>query len=126
MTSAGFCLTFESASSRIKRTVLQMRRTMKMMGMSVSFTSAMEEKEWAAGLLAKMGRYSERAACCVRASRVRPLKGNKEREKMCHQEHQITFTLLGRYLREIQSREKETITPFIILYHKNNKPNCRN
>lgn len=50
----------------MKRTVLQMRRMMKIMGMSVSFTSAMEEKAWDGGLLAKMGRYSDRATCCAR------------------------------------------------------------
>lgn len=65
VTSTGFCRAEESASSRMKRTVLQMRRTMKMMGMRVSFTSAIEEKAWDGGLLARMGRYSERATCCV-------------------------------------------------------------
>lgn len=45
VTSTGFCLTGESASSSTKRTVLQIRRTMKMMGMSVSFMSAMEKKD---------------------------------------------------------------------------------
>lgn len=49
----------------MKRTVLQMRRLMKIMGMSVSFISAMET-EWDDALLARMGRYSDRAACCVR------------------------------------------------------------
>lgn len=61
VTSSGFCLTGESASSRMKRNVLQMRRTMKIMGMSVSLTSAME---FVWDLLAMMGRYSESAACC--------------------------------------------------------------
>lgn len=45
VTSTGFHLTGELASSKMKRTVLQMRRAMKIMGMSVSFTSAMDE-EW--------------------------------------------------------------------------------
>lgn len=68
VTSTGFCLTGESASSSMKRTVLQIRRTMKMMGMSVSFMSAMEKKEdW--GLLARMGRYSDRAECCGKGSK---------------------------------------------------------
>lgn len=66
MTNTGFCLTGELASSRMKRTVLQMRRTMKMMGMRVSLTSAMEEKDCDGGLVAKMGRYSDRAACCTK------------------------------------------------------------
>lgn len=68
VTSTGFCLAEEPASSSMKRTVLQMRRKMKITGMSVSFISAMEEKEWDEGLLAKMGRYSDRAACCDRQS----------------------------------------------------------
>lgn len=67
MTSTGFFLTGESANSSTKRTELQIRRTMKMMGMSVSFMSAMEKKE-DRGLLARMGRYSDRAACCSKQS----------------------------------------------------------
>lgn len=66
VTSTGFCLAGEPASSSRKRTVLHMRRAMKMIGMRVSFLSAMEEKDWDRGLLAKMGRYSDRAACCIR------------------------------------------------------------
>ena len=62
VTSTGFCLAGESASIRTKRTELQIRRAMKMIGMRVSFLSAMEE-EADSGLLAKSGRYSDRAAC---------------------------------------------------------------
>ena len=40
-----------------------MRRKMKMMGMRVSLRSAMDVTELDMGLLARMGRYSERAAC---------------------------------------------------------------
>lgn len=64
--STGCSLTGELASTSMKRTVLHMRRAMKIIGMSVNFTSAMEEKECVVGLLAKMGRYSDRAACCIR------------------------------------------------------------
>lgn len=79
MTSTGFCLAGEPASSSMKRTVLHMRRMMKIMGMSVSFMSAMEEKEFDAGLLAKMGRYSDRAACCARVF-LKPWKHEAEKE----------------------------------------------
>lgn len=43
--------------------VLHMRRVMKIMGMRVSFLSAMLDGDWDVGLVAKMGLYSERAAC---------------------------------------------------------------
>lgn len=65
VTSTGFCLASESASSSMKRTVLQIRRKIKMTGMSVIFLSAIDEKELAADPLAKMGRYSDKAACCT-------------------------------------------------------------
>lgn len=50
-------------SSSMKRTVLHMRSAMKIMGMRVSFLSAIAGIEWESRLQAKMGRYSERAAC---------------------------------------------------------------
>ena len=63
VTSTGFCLAGELASISRKRMVLHMRRAMKMMGMRVSFLSAMVDSDWDVGLVAKMGRYSERASC---------------------------------------------------------------
>lgn len=66
VTSRGFCLAGESTSISRKRTVLHMRRVMKMMGMRVSFLSAMDEKEWDRGLLARMGLYSDSAACWIK------------------------------------------------------------
>lgn len=43
--------------------VLHMRSMIKMMGIRVSFLSAMEDDELDTGLLVRMGRYSDRAAC---------------------------------------------------------------
>lgn len=63
VTSTGFCPAGERESSSTKRTVLHMRSAMKMMGMRVSFLSAIAGIEWESRLQAKMGRYSERAAC---------------------------------------------------------------
>ena len=55
VTSTGFCLAGELASISRKRMVLHMRRAMKMMGMRVSFLSAMVDSDWDVGLVAKMG-----------------------------------------------------------------------
>lgn len=47
----------------MNRTVLQMRRMIKMTGMRINFLSAMEVRGGNAGALERMGRYSESAAC---------------------------------------------------------------
>lgn len=58
-----FCTAGELQRVRMNRTVLQMRRKMKMTGMRISFLSAMEVRGWRAGAPERMGRYSESAAC---------------------------------------------------------------
>lgn len=101
VTSTGFCLAEDPASSSTKRTVLQMRSAMKIMGMSVSFISATEEKECDWGLLAKMGRYSDRAACCIRQRYFKDMKHKiKNKNKVNEMCHQILFSQFGSYLRK--------------------------
>lgn len=62
VTRTGFWRAGEPTSMRMKRTVLQIRRKMKMRGMRVSLRSAIDVSELNVGLVDKMGRYSDRAA----------------------------------------------------------------
>lgn len=75
-TSTGDLTAGEPQRVRTKRTVLQTRRQMNMSGIRISFLSAMEVEEprcsWRAS---QMGRYSERAWCCVKDREQRPEPG---------------------------------------------------